>query len=70
MEFAIKENKNPNCDAKRWLQKYIHFDLHEIFFVEFPIILTDWLLRLCEDNPTWRIDGPRGWTLELVQHLT
>lgn len=69
LKFVAKENINPNCHAKRWLQNYIHSDLHEIFFVEFPIILTEWLIRLCEDNPTWRDDGPREWTPELVQHL-
>lgn len=69
LEFATKENRNSNCDAQRWLQNYIHFDLHEIFFVEFPIILTEWLIRLCEENHTWRIDGPREWTPELFRHL-
>ena len=31
--------------------------------------MTEWLLRLCEKSGTWRIDGPREWTLELIQHL-
>lgn len=35
LEFATKENKIPNYDTKRWLQKYIYSDLHEIFFVDF-----------------------------------
>lgn len=69
LEFVVKENINPNCDAKRWLQDYLYSDLHEILFLEFPIILIEWLVRLCEDNPMWRIDGPREWTPELVQHL-
>jgi len=69
LEFATKENKNHKCDAQRWLQNYIHSHLHEIVFVEFPIILIEWLIRLCEDNPNWRIDRPREWTPDLVQIL-
>lgn len=30
IEFVIRENRNPRYDAKRWLHKYIHFDLNEI----------------------------------------
>jgi len=69
LEFVVKENKNPNHDAERWLQDYIYSDLHEIIFVELPIILTEWLVRLCEENATWRIDGLREWTPELVKPL-
>jgi len=69
LELVVRENINPNRSAKDWLQDYIYSDLHEIFFCEFPIILSEWLLRLCEYNATWRIDGPREWTLELIQQL-
>jgi len=50
LKFATRENKNPICDARIWLPNYVHFDLHEIFFIEFPIIFSEWLLRLCEGN--------------------
>jgi len=50
IKFAKRENINPRYDAKRWLYKYINSYLHEIFFVEFPIILAEWLLSLCENN--------------------
>lgn len=32
MEFSTRENENPKYDAQRWLHKYIHSNLHEIFF--------------------------------------
>jgi len=69
LKFVVKENIKLNRDVERWLQDYIYSDLHEILFVELPIILTEWLVRLCEENTTSRIDGLREWTLELVQHL-
>lgn len=69
IEFIVRENKNPNRSAEDWLQDHIYSDLHEIFFCEFPIILSEWLLRLCENNGTWRIDGPREWTFELIKQL-
>jgi hypothetical protein len=33
---------------KKWMQRYVFTDLHEIFFGEFPKILTEWLERLVE----------------------
>ena len=69
LEFVVKENRNPNHDVERWLQDYIYSNLHEIFFVELHNILTEWLVRLCEENTTWRIDGRREWTAKLVQQL-
>jgi len=51
------------------LQDHIFFDTHEIFFYEFLIILSEWLLRLKDNNGTWRIDGPREWIPELIQQL-
>jgi hypothetical protein len=33
---------------KQWMQRYVFMDLHEIFFGEFPKILTEWLERLVE----------------------
>lgn len=65
----MRENKNPNSSIEDWLQDHINSNLHEIFFYEFPIILREWLLWLCEENDTCRIDGPRECTLELIQQL-
>lgn len=52
LEFVVRENINTNHSVKDWLQDHIYFDLHEILFCEFPIILAEWLLRLCEKNGT------------------
>ena len=50
IEFSTSEKKNSRYGAKQWLHKYIHSDLHEVLFVEFPIILVERLLSPCETN--------------------
>jgi hypothetical protein len=46
-----------------------YIELHEIFFGEFPIILTDWLEILVENTRRYNIATPRNWTPELVRQL-
>lgn len=31
--------------------------------------MSEWLLSVKDNNRTWRIDGPREWTPELLQQL-
>jgi len=66
LDFAKKENINPKQSAKDWVHDNIFSDTHEIFFCEFPIILSEWLLRLKDNKGTWRIDSPREWNPELI----
>jgi hypothetical protein len=47
-EFSRDQNKNPWISLEQWLQRYVFTDLHEIFFVEFLIVLVEWLQRLAE----------------------
>jgi hypothetical protein len=54
---------------KKWMQKYVFTDLHEIFFGEFSVILTEWLERLVEKNGRFSTATPRIWTPELVRQL-
>jgi hypothetical protein len=54
---------------KQWMQRYVYTYLHEIFFGEFPIILTEWLERLVEKTGSFRATSSRNWTLELVRQL-
>jgi len=62
LEFVVKESVKPNNKVEYWLHDHIFADLDEIIFCEFPIILSEWLLRLVGNNETWRIHGPREWT--------
>ena len=54
---------------KKWMQRYVYIDLHEIFFGEFPIILTEWLQILVEKIGRYSVAVPRNWTPELVIQL-
>jgi hypothetical protein len=54
---------------KKWLQKYVFTYFHEIFFGEFPIILTEWLERLVEKMRRFNTAMPRNWTPKLVRQM-
>jgi hypothetical protein len=54
---------------EQWMQRYVYTELHEIFFGEFPIILTEWLERLVENTGRYQNATPRNWTPELVRQL-
>ena len=41
--FARDQNKNLQISREQWLQRYIFTNLHEILFVDFPIVLDEWL---------------------------
>lgn len=69
MEFAEKENINPKQSTKDWLQDHILTDTHKKFFCEFTIILSEWMLRLKDNNGSWSNNGSREWTLELIKQL-
>jgi hypothetical protein len=68
-EFSRQENINPRMSEKQWMQRYVYTDLHEIFFGEFPIILTEWLERLVEKEGRYRAASPRNWTHKLVRKM-
>jgi hypothetical protein len=44
-------------------------DLHEIVFVKFPKILTEWLERLVEKIGRFSALVPKNWTPELVRQM-
>jgi hypothetical protein len=54
---------------KKWMKKYVFIDQHEIFFGEFPEILTKWLERLVEKTGRFSVATPKNWTLELVRKI-
>ena len=68
-EFAERENKNPRLSVEDWIQRYIFTDLHENFFVTFPVELHACLLRLVENETFSRSVRPTKWTLEAIQRL-
>jgi hypothetical protein len=49
LDFAQKDNRNPTVTPRKYLEKYVFIDLHEVFFCDFPHLLQEWILRL-KDN--------------------
>lgn len=44
-KFSTKETKNLQIIPEAWKDKYLFFDFYEVYFVEFPIFLFEWLQR-------------------------
>jgi hypothetical protein len=38
LEFTQKDNINPKLTPRKYLDKYVFIDLHEVFFCDFPHI--------------------------------
>jgi tRNA(His) 5'-end guanylyltransferase len=68
-DFAREQNRNTRINNEQWLQRYVFTDLHEIFFGEFPIILTKWLERLVKNVGRYRTKSSRNWTPTLIKQL-
>lgn len=66
-EFMSKQIRNKGIDPKKWLQRYVFIDSHDIFFVEFPIILDEWFSRLLKNVINWCITVPYYWNPKLIQ---
>jgi hypothetical protein len=60
---------NHRMSDKQWMQRYVFTDLHEIFFGEFPKILTKWLERMVEKTGRFSVAAPKNWTPKLVRQL-
>jgi hypothetical protein len=51
------------------MQRYVHIDLHEILFSEFPKNLTEWIKRLVEKTIRFSATMLKNWTPKLVIKL-
>ena len=49
-QIAWRETQGLIVDMEHWKNKYIYTDMHEIFFVEFPCLLYQWLKRKTSTN--------------------
>jgi hypothetical protein len=58
LEFAQKDNRNPRITPRKYLDKYVFTNLHEVFFCDFP----EWILRL-KDNHVMNWIQQLDWTL-------
>ena len=44
-------------NVNKWKDRYLYMDMHDLFFVEFPFLLHEWLKRKISTNsPVWKLD--------------
>ena len=68
--FAQEESIGTWLSVKRWLDEYIYFDIHEILFVEFPILLHEWLVGLLAKQTNFQRREIDEWSDHLVHEVT
>jgi len=68
-EFVAQENITPQISEKRWSDRYVYTEIHEIFFTSFSLELYDWIARLADSQGRYKLDQPIVWTPELVRRL-
>jgi hypothetical protein len=68
LEFAQKDNRNPRITPRKYMDKYVFTDLHEVFFYDFPHLLQEWILRL-KDNHTTNWIRQLDWTPIQIEQL-
>ena len=57
-------------EHKNWLDRYLYTDIHKIFFVEFPIVLHEWLSRLATRHTNFQRRQAVEWNAQLIHELT
>jgi hypothetical protein len=65
----VDQNKNPWINTKKCLQRYVFTNLHEIFFVDFPSVLVEWIQIFFEQIGRYQTAVLRNWTHELIQQV-
>jgi hypothetical protein len=68
LEFAQKDNRNPRITPRKYLDKYVFTDLHEVFFCDFLHLLQEWILRL-KDNHATNWIRQLDWTPVQIEQL-
>ena len=61
LAFAQEES------AENLIDEYIYSDIHEIFFVEFPILLHEWLSILVTKQTNFQRRETVEWSDQLVR---
>ena len=68
--FMQEESIGTWFSVEIWLDEYIYSDIHEIFFVEFPILLHEWLVGLVSKQTNFQRQEIDAWSDQLVQEVT
>ena len=68
--FAQEESTRSKLSAKKWVEKYIYSNIHEIFFAKFPIILHEWMSILERRQKNFQRREAVEWSDQLVREVT
>jgi hypothetical protein len=68
LDFVQKDNINLKLTPRKYLDKYVFTDLHEVFFYEFPHILQEWIKILKYRHPKNQI-RQLEWNSEEIAQL-
>jgi len=71
-EFARWETQGLNTNVKWWKDKYIYYDMHELFIIEFLYLLYKWLKSYTTTNTSLRPQKPLVWdqvTIDMMKAL-
>src|SRR5277367_2418749 len=69
LKFTEKENKDPRHNPEEFLERYVFYDIYEIFFVGIHVELHEWLSRLTERRINFNEDQTPDWTPERIKLL-
>ena len=70
LEFAQEESTGSQLSVGKWVDEYIYFDIHEVFFAEFPIVLHEWLSILARRQTNFQRRETVKWNDQLVHEVT
>jgi hypothetical protein len=68
-EFTLRETQGLRFKVERWKDRYIYTNMHEIFFVEFPCLLNEWLKRQVAINSDLWLLEPIFWDQAKLEEL-
>ena len=70
LAFPQEESARTRLSTENWVDDHIYFEIHEVFFVEFPIILHEWLSILATRQTNFQRREVVEWNDWLVHVVT
>ena len=69
LTFVQEESAGSWLSAQNWLYPYIYYNIHEIFFTKFPIVLHEWLSILATRQTNFQRREAIEWNAQLIPEL-
>ena len=70
LSFAQEESIGTWLSTENWVDEYIYSNIHEVLFIEFPIVLYEWLTILATRKTNLRRQEVVKWSDQLVHEVT